>query len=291
MPNTAQLFQLPDDTVFPNDLPSILLDPLDAPGVLLIQDFANRESFPDGRIGVQGSANPAYVYNLARNAYALPRGATWDGKFVGPDGSMTYDGKGVKFTRPNGDTLTDSLASTGDNGFLTGMNGKDFLYIIWARIGARVNQKYQQIAAVGGNVNLSTDPNAFAVYLSDKTVSPDFIGVLQVWSQNGTKNEIGFQHTGQGLVPGTLVQLAFFLDFGTTNTTLKMYRDGALIRTTTVNGMTALQSSPNALILGGQNAIQGDATIYRHLFERIDLSGRDPLAVVQADYTANMGRF
>lgn len=282
-----------DDVTLPDTFPVLLRDALDAQGVLLIHDYPNPDTFPSGVIVPWGTAGQeaTRLYNLARRPGALPHHDNQhDGIFYGPAGTLTYTGKGFKFSKPNGLVLTDYIAATGLGSLTPTLATNNWLGIAWFRIGA--TGTFQAILGSGGNQDLASDPNAFALYSQDVSTSATFYGTFRLRDQANVKHEFGFSSTNGGLQVGQLVQLGWSVHYGNPNSELRLYRDGALVRTVSLPGATAMQSNTLPLYVGaaGPNG-QGNATVHRLLIENLAASGRAPLAVVQQDFSVNSGRF
>lgn len=287
------LFQL-DDLTLGDDFETLLLDPLDAPGMVLLLDAVNSDCFPAQRIGWIGGPSPTRTYNLSLQTGTVPReDPTWDGMFWGNDtaNGMVYENRGWKFQRPSGTAISNYLAATGGGTITPQLATTHFLLIVWARIGA-TGLSVPLLGSAGDD--LATDVrNSFALYLHHKASNAANPGFFRIWDQAGARIDSVF-NGNLGLEIGQLVQLGVHVVYGSPGnaTKLHMYVNGAFTRTGEVGGMTAMRSNSEPLWVGASGANnQGAVTAHRLLVQRGFSSTAQAAGIVARDYQLNLARF
>jgi len=262
------ILKITDTTFTDNTLPVLQRDGTVDAGTKFLFDFADPYCWPKQVAPLNGDQFTNFVNGGAAAVTALAGGS-----------SMTFATGGIGF-----DTETNEGIILPASGNLPA-NNQGFLFCIWLKHLAQADQT--SINAVGGYSNQLGVNNQYAL------VALNASGTYRLYAQ-GSNVPVPFPANG------TIVQLAVAVVKVGTNMVLRAYMNGAqygadvalgAASTFSLNQVAAAQMpSPELGYLAG--SLQGwCGSIYRTYLTDIGATGADPIAILQADYAANSGRF
>ncbi|MEZ0485450.1 LamG-like jellyroll fold domain-containing protein [Fibrella aquatica] len=237
-------------------LPKLYKDSVLNLGSLFLFDFKNPATYQGGALPAPGFlANGASLYNLVD---AAPL-ATVNGT------QIAYNSAGaIEFNSVGNVVLGDNynLASSNPN----------FMISMWIKMTAASNSYAQLLGR-----STTTTPNN-----TQWRIDMGLDGLRPRGGAGGSVQATVAEIPNGSLVAGTLYHIAF----SRVGASISTYLNGVQIRTATMPEATLANPAVIPNMGGGCKAL-----VYRAYMENLTVSGKNPLAQVQADYNANLGRF
>ncbi|RQR81460.1 MULTISPECIES: hypothetical protein [unclassified Burkholderia] len=252
-------------------LPKLQRDSVVDAGTKFLFDFADAYGWPKQAAPVNGDQFVNLVDGGAPATTVLSGGST-----------MTFGGGGIGFDQESNEGIL--LPNSGN----LPANNKGFLFALWMKHGTPIDST--TVAAVGGYANQSGQYCQYAI----SGINSSGIYGLQC---NGSRVNFAYPAVG------SIHQLAMAVVKSGTNMVLRGYADGAQIGADVVLGAVATWQLPQPSGAGSGVMPQPElgfmsgfgqswvGSIYRTYLNDIGATGADPLAIVQADFAANSGRF
>lgn len=262
------ILKITDTTFTDATLPVLQRDGLVDAGMKFLFDFADPYCWPKQAAPVNNDQFTNFVSGGASAVTALSGGST-----------MTFATGGVGFDIESNEGIV--LPPSGN----LPANNQGFVFCIWLKHLAQADQV--NVPAVGGySYQLGTN-NQYAI------ISHNASGSYRMYA-NGNNVVVPFPANG------AILQLATAIVKVGSNMVFRAYMNGAQTGADTVLGAAStfslnqlpdgMMPSPELGYLAG--ASQGwIGNIYRTWLNDTGSMGVDPLAIVQADYAANNGRF
>lgn len=268
-------------------------------GVRFMADAAFPWCYPggplDGRPAAGTPTNGAVIYDMAEQA---------DGSFALPASGVTYAGGGFDFT--NSTALTGSrdvgiimpASVLADLWTAYGGASQQFLFSMWVKLPTLANWNASaSLLSMAGDLPLTAQPSLFIVTQRSG-------GVIDVRRQVSS----GTSDTGNPLVItpasgdyGSVVQIGVWRTASQQGLRLRS-ANGIRLTTAAAGAANTQNFSGNTFCVGRNGASYAGASptttltalsgfrVYRTMMENLARSGRDPVAVLDAAYTAVTAR-
>ncbi|HDR9028757.1 TPA: hypothetical protein QDB14_002957 [Burkholderia vietnamiensis] len=252
-------------------LPKLQRDSVVDAGTKFLFDFADAYGWPKQAAPINGDQFVNFVDGGAPATTVLSGGST-----------MTFGGGGIGFDEESNEGIL--LPVSGK----LPANNKGFLFVLWIKHGTPIDTT--SIGAVAGYAYQNGTFCQYAIQSGNNSG-----GAYKLYCKG---SNVAFPYPAVG----SIHQLGMAVVKSGTNMVLRGYADGAQIGADAILGAADTWLLPQPADSGGAmpqpelGFVTGFAqnwvgSMYRTFLTDIGATGADPLAIVQADFAANSGRF